>query len=341
MPYHVYVTVSGEDRIARFAMDEASGALAPRDDVPLGGRPAYTAVHPSRRWMYVARKDARQVTTFRIDAADGALAEVGHLPIGSDPAYLATDRAGRFLFSASYFDGVVGVHRIGEDGAVTGDPIEWRHTGMRAHSMEADPGNRFVFVPHICSEDGPNAIFQFRFDAATGRLTPNEPDRCAPPGPDGPRHGVFHPALPLLYVSHEQGSSSGVYALDPARGTLTHRQTVSTLPAGWTGENKTSQIRLTPDARFLYVPNRGHDSIAGFAVQPGSGLLTALGQTEAEHIPRALQVDPAGRFLLSAGHASGRLATYRIHGESGRLERIATRDLGAVPMWITILPGEE
>ncbi|MBI4082087.1 MAG: lactonase family protein [Candidatus Lambdaproteobacteria bacterium] len=337
MAYNVWVTVSGEDRIARFSMDEDSGVLVARADVALPGRPAYTAVDPSKRFMYVARKDALKITSFRIEGATGGLTEIGTLPIAADPAYLSTDRTGRYLFSASYFNGITAVHRIGADGAVTDPPVEWLHTGLRAHCIEADRTNRFVFVPHIFKEDAPNTIFQFRFDAATGRLTPNEPDRCAPQGPDGPRHCCFHPQKDLLYVSNEQGCSVSVYALDPGRGTLSHRQTVTTLPAGWIGESKCSQIRLTPSGEFLYAPNRGHDSIAEFAVHPDTGLLRPLGHAPAEKIPRSFQIDPAGRFLLSAGHESGRLATYRIDGETGRLERIAVQKLGKLPMWITIL----
>ncbi|NKB58491.1 MAG: beta-propeller fold lactonase family protein [Alphaproteobacteria bacterium] len=335
--YHVYISVSGDDRIARFTMNAETGRLKPGEDIALSGRPAYTAVDPTRRFMYVARKGSLKISSFAIDPATGDLSEIGTIPIGADPAYLSTDKTGRFLFSASYFDGITAVHRIGDDGAVLEDPIEWRATGMRAHCIESDPSNRFVFVPHIHREDAPNTTFQFRFDETTGTLTPNMPDRCDPPGPDGPRHFCFHPDKPIVYVSNEQGCSVGAYALDPEAGTLSHIRTVSTLPDGWSGENKCSQIRMTPCGRFLYAPNRGHDSIAEFAVNP-DGALRWLGYIPAEKIPRVFQIDPAGRFLLSAGHESGRLGVFRIDGETGRLERRSTHPLGSLPMWITILP---
>jgi 6-phosphogluconolactonase len=189
-----------------------------------------------------------------------------------------------------------------------------------------------VFVPHIFREDAPNAIFQFRFDAATGALTPNDSGRCAPNGPDGPRHFRFHPTNDIVYVSNEQGCSITVYAMYPNAGTLFPLQTISTLPEDWTGERKCSQIRLTPDGRFLYAPDRGHDSIAEFTVSPNNGLLTAMGRAVAEKIPRAFEIDPAGRFLLSAGHASGRRAVYSIDQNTGGLTRITTHELGEAPM---------
>jgi len=338
--YHVYISLYGEGRIARYTMDAETGALEPGEDIALSGRPAYIAVDPDRRYMYVARKKSPRITSFAIDLATGDLDELGTISVAADPAYLATDKTGRFLFSASYFDGITAVHRIGEDGAAVEAPIEWRATGMRAHCIESDPANRYVFVPHIFREDAPNTIFQFHFDAATGRLTPNTPDRCDPPGPDGPRNFCFHPRMDIAYFSNEQGCSVGAYALDPDTGALSHIRTVTTLPKGWSGANECSQIRITPCGRFLFAPNRGHDSIAEFAVDPMNGDLRPLGHAPAEKIPRALQIDPAGRYLLSAGYKSGRLAVYRIDDRTGRLERIATHPLGVVPMWITIVTSE-
>ena len=339
MTYNVFITISGEDRIARFAMDAESGALTPRNDVPLPGGPAPIAVSPGRNFMHVAQRASNELTSFRIDAADGGLAPLGTIPLASDPCYMAMDRTGGYLFSAYYLAEKAAVHRIGADGAAIDPPIEWRDTDRGAHCFQTDPTNRFAFVPHIEGNGAPNAIFQFRFDAQTGRITPNDPDRFATPEMLGLRHFCFHPTKDMIYVSNEQGCSVSALALDTNDGTLSHLQTVPTLPDGWSGENKCAQIRMTPRGRFLYAPNRGHDSIAEFAVDAASGHLTPLGHAAAEPVPRAFEIDPAGRYLLSAGLESGKLATYRIDGDSGRLERIATHEVGAKPMWVTILPA--
>lgn len=337
--YHVYVSVSGEGRIARYAMDEATGALVHRGDQAASGRPAPLAVDPRRRFLYVARRDDLLLTAYRIDLESGALSELGSVPVETDPCYLATDRSGRWLFSAHYIGETAAVHRLEQDGRIAAPAVEWRHTGRGAHCFQTDRSNRFAFVPHIHGQGALNAILQFRFDAESGRLAPNRPPAVRPAGADGPRHFCFHPEKDLVYVSNEQGCSVSLYDFDADAGTLSLRQTVPTLPEGWQGKNTCAQIGMTPDGRYLYAPNRGHDSIAAFAIDPENGGLSALGQTPAEAVPRVFAIDPAGRFLVSAGLESGRLATYRIDAASGGLERIATDEVGKAPMWVSILPA--
>jgi 6-phosphogluconolactonase len=338
MSYHVYVTVSGEGRIARYSMDRDTAALERRKDVPLSGRPAPIALHPDQRVMHVARRDAHLITSLRIDRKTGDLTEIGTIPTVEDPCHMSTDRTGRYLLAAYYLSKKVTVHRIGDGGAAIDPPVVFRETAIGAHCFQTDPSNRFAFVPHIAREDAPNAIFQFLFDAKTGQIAPNDPARVPQPDWTGPRHYCFHPSRDVLYFSNEQGCSVTAYSLDAGKGTLAPFQTIPTLPEGWSGRSKCSQIRMTPDGRFLYAPNRGHDSIAEFAVDPSTGRLRFLGCAAAEKIPRAFEIDPAGKYLISAGHDSGRLAVYRIGADSGRLEQIALHDVGAVPMWVTIIP---
>ena len=178
---------------------------------------------------------------------------------------------------------------------------------------------------------GPNFIAQFRFDAETGRLTPNSPFRVEQAELVGPRHYCFHPSKDLVYFSDEQGCSVSVYRLDAATGTLSAVQRVGTLPDGFSGRNTCSQIHLTPSAKFLYVGNRGHNSIAGFAVDAATGRLEAVGHTPTEAVPSAFGLDPGGKFLFAAGTATGKLASYRIDPETGALTPLATCDAGRRP----------
>jgi 6-phosphogluconolactonase len=173
-------------------------------------------------------------------------------------------------------------------------------------------------------------IMQFRFDVQTGRLTANSPARVEPAERLGPRHYCFHPALDLVYFSNEQGCSVTGYRLDRPTGTLSAVQTITSLPAGFTARSTCSQIHLTPSGQFLYVANRGHNSIAGFAVD-GTGHLTAVGHVSTEAVPSAFGLDPAGRFLFAAGTASGRLASYRINNETGTLSPLGTYAVGQRP----------
>jgi 6-phosphogluconolactonase len=204
----------------------------------------------------------------------------------------------------------------------------------KAHCIQTDRSNRYVHVPHAGES---NRILQFRFDADTGCLTPNDPPMVVPKGLQGPRHFCHHPALDVVYVVNEQGCSVTAYRLDPERGTLSPFQTLSTLPADLKGQNTCAQIHITPGGQFLYAANRGHDSIAGFAIDPSTGGLTSLGQQSSEPIPRTFGIDPQGRYMYAAGQGSGRLAAYRIDAQTGALHPLATYEVGKRPMWVMIL----
>jgi 6-phosphogluconolactonase len=158
-----------------------------------------------------------------------------------------------------------------------------------------------------------------------------------PPEGTGPRHYDYHPNEAYVYVVNEQGCSVTAYRFDRAAGTLSPLQTLSTLPEGYRGENSCAQIHIHPSGRFLYAANRGHDSIACFAVDPGSGRLTALGQQPSEPVPRTFGLDPAGHFLYAAGQGTGRLAAYRIDQEQGTLSLLDTYAVGEHPMWVQVL----
>jgi 6-phosphogluconolactonase len=243
--------------------------------------------------------------------------------------------------------GYAAVHPLGADGAVGDSPLDWQATAMGAHAIQTDPSNQFAFVPHIARFNdnvleplretyGPKVIWQFKFDAHTGHLTPNAPLRVEPETRLGPRHYCFHPTREIVYFSNEQGCSVTDYRLDPATGTLSAVQTITTLPDGYTARNTCSQIHITASGKFLYVANRGHNSIAGFAVDAAAGHLTSIGHVATEAVPSAFSLDPAGSFVFAAGTASGRLASYRISGETGALTPLATQAVGQRPTAVLI-----
>ena len=335
MTNFMYVSLQGDDKISIFVMDPNTGKLEPLGDKEIDGGPAPLALDPERRFLYVGRRDAVEVSSFGINSSTGELSLIGTAPLGADPCYFATDRSGRFLLSAYYQAGRAAVHAIGEDGVVYTPPVEWVSTAPGAHSFQTDPSNRFAFVPHIAGK-GPNAIFQFRFDGATGRLTPNSPPTFAPKEEVGPRHFCFHPRMEVLYFSNEQGCSVTAYNFDRSAGTLTPFQTISTLPGDFGGRNTCSQIQITPSGRFLYAPNRGHNSIACFSVDGSGGRLTSIGHAPSEDVPRAFSIDPGGNFLFAAGLESGRLASYQIDGDTGVLQPLEVYVIGNRPMWVLI-----
>ena len=336
MNNRMYISISEEDRIAAFDVDAATGRIAHRGDVPTSGRPAPLAVDPSQSFLYVGCRTTSELMAFRIDPGDGSLSPIGKIPLESDPCFLATDRTGKFLLSAYYGAGAAAVHRIGSDGVAVDPPVQWLPTAPGAHSIHTDRSNRFAFVPHIAGDTGPNAIFQFSFDATTGQLTPNTPARVTPENEAGPRHYCYHPTKDMAYFSNEQGSSVTAYDLDPSAGTLAAKQTISTLPSGFSGENTCAQIQITPSGKNLYAPNRGHDSIACYSVDASTGLLTSIGNVQTEKVPRALSLAPQGAYLYVAGLESGNLATYKIDGDSGTLQPLEVHAIGAAPMWVLL-----
>jgi len=336
MPYYMYISISEEDRISVFTVDPETGKLEPQGSVVVPGRPAPLAIDPERRFLYVGRRGAREISSYQIDWSTGGLSLIGIASLEADPCYLATNRKGRFLLSAYYGAGKVAVHPIGYDGAVGTPPVEWLDTARGAHSIQTDPSNRFAYVPHIAAPDGPNVILQFKFNEATGRLTPNLPYRVIPEEGTGPRPFCFPPSLDVLYFSNEQGCSVTAYRFDPSVGTLSAFQTILTLPDNYEGRNTCAQIQISLSGRFLYASNRGHNSIACFSVDDYTGRLTPIGRVPTEAVPRAFSLDPEGNFLFATGLESGRLVSYQIDGNTGELEPLEIYSIGKAPMWVLI-----
>ena len=333
--HHGYVAFRDDNRIARFTVDSTMAQLDWHEDLAVEGGPAPLAISPARDTLYVGQRDSQELASYRIDSRTGRLSLIGAAPLQGEPVYVATDRTGRFLLSAYYYQSTAAVHAIRRDGVVAVPPVEWRYTGGGAHAMLTDRSNRFAFVPHIANR-GPNAIFQFRFNEHTGRLTPNDPPRFDPQEYLGPRALCFHPTLDIVYFSDEQGSSVSAYEMGTSEGTLSPVQTIPTLPEDYRGQNTCSQIQIASSGRFLYAPNRGHDSVASFAVDPSTGRLTSTGRVSTEPTPRVFSLTPADRLLVVAGQGSGRLATYRVDDDSGMLTPLETYEGGNNPMWVLI-----
>jgi 6-phosphogluconolactonase len=347
MLYTLYVGLQDEDKIVVFTMEAATGQLMRQAEVPVAGGPSVLALSPDRHMLYVGHRGQPAMSSFRIDHATGGLMPQGTVLLDHAPTFLAPDRTGRYLLSAYYQGGYVAVHPLDTDGVVGAPALDTLATARGAHAIQTDPSNQFVFVPHIARFNdnvleplresmGPNVIWQLKFDAQTGRLTPNTPFRVEPATRLGPRHYCFHPTLPVVYFSNEQGCSVTAYRLDQATGTLAALQTLTTLPEGYTARNTCSQIHLTASGRLLYVGNRGHNSLAGFAVDTSTGRLTAIGHVATEAVPSAFSLDPAGHFAFAAGTASGRLASYRINGETGALTPLETYAVGQRPAAVLV-----
>lgn len=329
----VYISLAKEKKIAVYQLDPASGKFTHVADAPCEGEPAALVTNPAKTALFASLRPEGKLSAFRIEPATGKLTLVNTIDAGPDPAHLSTDKEGRFLLAAYYVAAKATVHAIEADGALREKPMQSVPTAEKAHSIVLDPANRFAFVPHT----GPNTIFQFAFDKTTGKLNPGTPSKLATPANTGPRHIVFHPRLDIAYVDNEQGGSVTAYQFDKAAGTLAPLQTVSTLPAGFRDTNACAEIKIHSSGKWLYVSNRGHDSIARFRLDQDTGHLTLLGNTPTEKTPRSFDLDLQGRFLLAAGESSGKLAVYHVDADSGDLKSAATYTVGTTPWWVLVV----
>ncbi|MDE0313744.1 MAG: lactonase family protein [Candidatus Poribacteria bacterium] len=350
MQSHLYLSIAGENRIAIYTFDVSDGAIEFQEDVNVSGSPGPLTLSPCGNYLYAGLRSSREISTFRIDEKSKQLTLLKTISLDADTCYIATDKTGKYLLSAYYGAGKVTVHAIGDDKTAQDELIQTVETAPHAHYIETDVSNRFAFVPHTVPA---NAIYQFHFDPDTGILTENPFGNSNPDEPVGPRHYCEHPNKPIFYFSNEQGSSVSAYNLqkgdpeasisksgDPdytvhdAPGLLWEFQTLSTLPADFDEHNSCAQIHIDPQGKFLYVTNRGHDSIAMFSIDEESGELTALGQQLTEPTPRVFNIDETGNFLFAGGQGSGKLATYRIDRENGVLAPLETYEVGENPMWV-------
>jgi 6-phosphogluconolactonase len=334
MQTHVYLSIAGENRIAIYTLDVSSGGIEFQENISVSGSPGPLARSLCGNYLYAGLRSSQEIASFRIDEKTKQLTHLRTVQLDADTCYIATDKTGNFLLSAYYGAGKVTVHTIGDDKTVQGEPLQTVETDIHAHCIETDASNRFAFVPHTVPR---NAIYQFHFDEGTGALTQNPVGNLNPGAPIGPRHVLFHPSKPILYASNENGSSVSAYTLrtEGAPGTLVDLQEdLSTLPADFEEDNTCAQIHVDPQGKFLYVSNRGHDSIAGFAIDEESGKLSAIGHQLTEPTPRVFNIDGTGTLLFVGGQGSGKLATYRINRGSGALAPIGNYTVGESPMWV-------
>lgn len=325
----LFVSLLQEKKIVTYERDGSTGALTRRVETDCPAEPAFLSTTPDQRILFASFRSTGELASFRINPKSGRLTPISVVSGGADPAYIIPDRTGKYLLSAYYEADKVAVHRLNEDGSLSASAIQTIPTADKAHGFAIDSKNRMAFVPHT----GANRIYQFSFNQKTGRLTPGNPPFITTPTENHPRHLVLHPSDQWAYVSNEAGDSIGVYKIDRKNGTLSSIQTMSTLPPEFDGEkNATARCEMTPDGRFVYVANRGHDSIACFSVNQTTGKVTSLGQVATEKTPRSFTIDAQGRFLYAAGQSSGRLAAFRIRAD-GSLNRFATYESGPVSWW--------
>jgi 6-phosphogluconolactonase len=337
--YFVYVGTYTEDGskskgIYAYRFDPATAETKALGLVAETINPSFLAVHPNHRFLYAVNEVGKYkgqssgaVSAFAIDRVTGKLTLLNEVPSrGADPCYITLDKTGKHVLVANYTGGSVAVFPVLDDGRL-GEASAFvkhqghgtnpeRQEGPHAHSIDLSPDNRFALVDDL----GLDQVIAYRFDSATGSLTPNEPVFAKVNPGAGPRHFALHPNGKFAYVINEMQSTVTVFAYDAAGGRLRLLHTISTLPKGFTGQNDDAEVQVHPSGKFLYASNRGHDSITAFAIDPTKGTLTPVESFSTRgKTPRSFEIDPTGSLLFAANQKSNNIVVFRIDGGTGRL----------------------
>ena len=322
-----FVFIAGyNNMVTCFELNAATGEMKELSRSDCGKAPTYMSWHPSRKFIYVANEvSPGKITAYSIDPKDGTLKLLNEVSAGGEgPCHILVHPDGKWVFTASYGSGHIGIAPINADGTL-GTPLEPIHGGKNAHQVALDASGKFLLVPFL----GNNHVNQYKFDEASGQLTPNDPPfATASAEKAGPRHIVIHPSGKFAYVINEQGSTVDSFEYDKTKGLLSNPQSIPTVPEGTDMKGKsTAHILVSPDGKFVYGSNRGHDSIVIYAVNPDTGRLKFVGhETGGGEIktPRDFSLDLTGKFAIVANQAAENITVFKRDEAKGTLEKIGT-----------------
>jgi len=308
-------------------LDLTTGRLGPVKLAAEVKNPSYLALSPNGEFLYAAIEGDHQgaAAAFRV-GSDGGLTLLNQQASGgAGTCHVSVDACGHHVFAANYGGGNISCFQTGPDGSL-GErtalvqfpgsvPNPDHQTKPHAHFVCTDPSNRFVYSCDL----GTDSIWIFKFDSKIGVIEPCKPGVATVPKGGGPRHLVFHPNGRYIYVNNEKGLSISVFERDAASGALSPIQVIPTLPEGTSRTGATTaEIACHPSGKWLYVSNRGDDTIATFGISP-DGRLTWIGNAPAGvKMPRGFAIDPTGNWLIVAGQKDNKIAVLKIDPTTGK-----------------------
>jgi 6-phosphogluconolactonase len=326
--------------------------------------PSFLTISPNHRFLYAVSEDplslgppldhASYVSAFAIDATTGTLRLLNTVPAsGTSTCYISIDKTGKYVMMANFGSGSVSVVRVKEDGSLgelsafiqnIGHSVDpGIQTEPHTHSILVSPDNRYAIV----SDLGLDKVLIFRFDAATGKLSPPDPPFATVYPGGGPRHFAFDPAGKFGYQLSEMSGTVDVYAWDSSKGTLTEVQRAQTTPHDFIGINHSAEIEVHPNGKFLYESNRrtksetegAPDTIGVFAIDSKTGMLSPVEQSLSGGVmPRNFKIDPSGAFLLAANQISNNVVVFKIDSTTGRLSQTGTEIKVDTPVCLQFAP---
>jgi 6-phosphogluconolactonase (cycloisomerase 2 family) len=333
--YILYVgtyTATASKGIYAFRFQPSTAKLTPLGVVAETPNPSFLATSPDHRFLYAVNENGRNsveggtVSAFAIDPHTAQLTFLNKVSSrGETPAHLTVDAGGKTVLVANYGNGTFAAFPIGQDGRLgeatsvnqhTGPQVPQHTGGPHAHAVLISPDQRIAFVADL----GLDRVYTYRFDASKHTFALNDPAFVTTSPGAGPRHFALHPNGRFLYANGETDSTVTVFSYQSAGGTLKELQTVSTLPPDFKGRNTTAEIQIDHAGKFLYVSNRGQDSIAVFAVDSSTGMLTPVEHVSTQGMtPRNFSLDPTGAYLFAANQNSNNVVLFRVDAKTGRL----------------------
>jgi 6-phosphogluconolactonase len=312
--------------------------------------PAYFIIGPDKKHLYTCNSaPGSSISAYAIDRDTGKLTLLNQKPSGGgDPSYVSLDATGHYAMVANYEGGSIAVYSLLPDGSLGERTAYVQHTGTsvnpdrqthaRPHSICVDPSNQFVLVPDL----GLDKLFVYRLDPKSGALRPNDPPFATVAPGSGPRHMVFHPNGRIAYLINEMSSTIIRMGWDAKRGVLTQFETVSTLPADFKGTSTCAEILMHPGGKFVYATNRGHNSVAVFSVEAGTGRLALVQHISTQgRTPRNCAFDPTGRWLLVSNQDSSSAVVFGVDPNTGRLTQTGEPVRVPAPFCERFLPVAE
>lgn len=318
--------------------------------------PSYLTIDGNKKYLYAVNETetyegekSGAVSAFAIDRKTGDLTFLNkQASLGGAPCYITTAENGKFVLVANYLGGNAAVFPIEAGGKLGASvdtkqnsgsgPNKDRQEAAHAHSINLDHKNHFAYLCDL----GVDKIFVYEFEEKSGKLKPNaeQPFFQAKAGA-GPRHFAFHPDGKIAFVINELDSSVTALEFDSKRGTLKEIQTVSTLPNDFNGTNNTcADVHVSPNGRFLYGSNRGHDSIVSYKIDAQNGKLELIEHTSTQgKTPRNFAIEPGGKFLLAANQNSDSIVVFRIDEKTGKLTSTGNTAQVPSPVCLKLIPS--
>ncbi len=337
--------------IQAYRLNDQSGVLTPASKTTGVENPFFLALGPDGKHLYSIHaakfggQDPGQIAAYKIVGKSGELELINRQStLGVASCYLDVDAKGKAILVANYTSGSVASLPIQEDGSLAESASHFQHSGSsidparqkepHAHSIVVSPDNRFAYAADL----GLDQVLCYRLDPATAKLTPADPPFAKTPAGAGPRHLTFHPTAPLVYVINELSNSVTVFDYDARTGKLTEKQNISTLPTDSHGKSYCADLKITPDGKYLYGTNRGHDSIAAYRIAEDGRLALIEITPSLGKGPQNLAITPGGNLLICANMPGKNVAVFRIDTDSGKLKSVGEPTELNSPSCIMLLP---